>query len=77
MYESSFEDLEGWGLLVGGLQFLGNLEVCSGSFLNQNSDREEVAGDDSDYLVCGGLYASPGGAPFEFDDFGLARSCSE
>jgi hypothetical protein len=77
LYESSFEDPEGWGLLVGGFQLLGNLEVCSESLLSQNSDWEKVAGGDSDYLVCGGLYASPGGALFEFDDFGLARSCSE
>jgi hypothetical protein len=27
--EASFEDPEGWGLLVGGLQLLGNLEIGS------------------------------------------------
>jgi hypothetical protein len=75
--EVSFEDPEDWGLLVGGLQLLGNLEIDSGSFLSQDSDREEVAGGDGDYLVSGGLDASTGSVPFEFDGFGLARSCAE
>ncbi len=49
----------------------------SGSFLSQDSDREEVADGDSDYLVSGSLDASPGSASFEFDGFGFARSYAE
>ncbi len=30
--EAGFEDPEGWGLLIGGFQLLGNLEIGSGSF---------------------------------------------
>ncbi len=75
--EAGFEDPEDWGLLAGGLQLLGNLEIGSGYFLSQDSDREEVAGGDADYLVSGGLDASTGSVSFEFDGIGLAQSCVE
>ncbi len=77
MDEAGFEDLENWGLLVKSLQLLGNLEVGSGSFLSQNSDRKKVVGGDGDGLVRGGLNVSAVNASFEFDSFGLTRQYAE
>ncbi len=58
--KARFEDLEGWCFLTNGLQFLGDFESRPGAFLEENSDRAEVAGGDGDDLVGGGLDASVG-----------------